>query len=64
MVCWVGVRRRVGSGHRGPPADQLGPFTRLQRALGGQLASQLLVGAGVRDYQGLAGGMGQSNNDS
>lgn len=58
MVCWVGVRWRVGSGCRGPPADQLGPFTRLQRALGGQLAGQLLVGTGVRDYRGLAVGSG------
>lgn len=40
-VCWVGVRCRVGSGGRGPPADQLRPFPRLQRALGGQLAGQL-----------------------
>lgn len=54
MVCWVGVRWRVCAGCRGPPADQLGPFPRFQRALRGQLASQLLEGAGVRDYRGLA----------
>lgn len=41
MVCWVGVQWRVGSGCRGPPADQLRPFTWLQWALRGQLASQL-----------------------
>lgn len=44
VVCWIGVRWRVGAGCRRPPADQLGPFTRLQWALGGQLASQLLGG--------------------
>lgn len=41
VVCWVGVRWRVGAGCRGTPADQLGSFTRLQWALGRQLASQL-----------------------
>ena len=49
MVCWVRVRWRVGAGCRGAPADQLGSFTRLQWALGRQLASQLL--GGVRGWR-------------
>lgn len=67
VVCWVGGRWRVGSGCRRPPTDQLGSFTRFQRALRGQMASQLLEEGwttGVRDYQRLVGGIGQSSNDS
>lgn len=49
---------RVGTGCRGPTAHQLGPFTRFQWALRGQLASQLLEGPEREtDYQGLVGEM-------